>query len=199
MLAQSDGIVGPLLDKIGVNRGQLERIVQSELGHFAKVSGGAPPQPSQETDPRAGGRPARGRRHEGRVRLDRAPAAGLGQGRFEGQQRAEAQRHHREGTAPGPADRPRQHPGDRPEPGRQVPGPRALRHRPGRAGPAGQARPGDRPRPGNPPRDPGPFAADEEQSGADRRAGRRQDRHRRGAGPADRRRRRAGKPEEQAA
>ncbi len=49
MLTQGDGIVGPLLDRIGTNRGQLEQIVQSELGHIAKVSGGAPPQPSQET------------------------------------------------------------------------------------------------------------------------------------------------------
>ena len=48
MLTQGDGIVGPLLDRIGTNRGQLEQIVQSELGHIAKVSGGAPPQPSQE-------------------------------------------------------------------------------------------------------------------------------------------------------
>jgi ATP-dependent Clp protease ATP-binding subunit ClpB len=49
MLTQGDGIVGPLLDRIGTNRGQLEQIVQSELGHFPKVSGGAPPQLSQET------------------------------------------------------------------------------------------------------------------------------------------------------
>ena len=56
---------------------------------------------------------------------------------------------------------------------------------------AGQARPGHRPRRGDPPHDPGPVAADQEQPGADRRAGRRQDRHRRGAGPAHRPRRRA--------
>ena len=51
---------------------------------------------------------------------------------------------------------------------------------------AGQARPGDRPRRRDPPRDPGAVAAHQEQPGADRRAGRGQDRHRRGAGPAHR-------------
>ena len=47
MLTQGDGIVGPLLDRIGTNRGQLEQIVQSELGHIAKVSGGAPRSPAK--------------------------------------------------------------------------------------------------------------------------------------------------------
>ena len=56
---------------------------------------------------------------------------------------------------------------------------------------AGQARPGHRPRRGDPPRHPGALAPHQEQPGADRRAGRRQDRHRRGAGPAHRPRRRA--------
>ena len=58
---------------------------------------------------------------------------------------------------------------------------------------AGQARPGDRPRRGDPPRHPGALAPHQEQPGADRRAGRGQDRHRRGAGPAHRARRRAGR------
>jgi len=44
--ALGEGIVGPILDRIGVNRGQLDRIVQSELGHLPKVSGGATPQGS---------------------------------------------------------------------------------------------------------------------------------------------------------
>ena len=45
---QDGGIIGPILERIGVNRGQLDRIVEAELGHFAHVSGGAPPQLSQE-------------------------------------------------------------------------------------------------------------------------------------------------------
>ena len=48
LLAEKEGIVGPLLDRIGANRAQLDKIVEAELSHFAKVSGGATPQPSRE-------------------------------------------------------------------------------------------------------------------------------------------------------
>jgi len=48
LLAEREGIVGPLLDRVGVNRAQLDRITESELGHFAKVSGGSPAGPSRE-------------------------------------------------------------------------------------------------------------------------------------------------------
>ncbi len=48
LLGEGEGVVWPILDKIGVNRAQLERIVDAELNHFPKSSGGAPPQPSQE-------------------------------------------------------------------------------------------------------------------------------------------------------
>ncbi len=46
LLSEEEGIVGPVLDKIGANRKQLERTVEGELNHLPKVSGGAPPQPS---------------------------------------------------------------------------------------------------------------------------------------------------------
>ena len=46
LLAESEGICQAVLEKIGANRGQLDQIVESELGHFPKSSGGAPPQPS---------------------------------------------------------------------------------------------------------------------------------------------------------
>ena len=36
-------MVGPILDKIGVNRQQLERTIQAELGHFPKSTGGSGP------------------------------------------------------------------------------------------------------------------------------------------------------------
>jgi len=39
LVAESDGIIAPLLDKIGANRGQLEQIVQAELKHFPQASG----------------------------------------------------------------------------------------------------------------------------------------------------------------
>ena len=60
------------------------------------------------------------------------------------------------------------------------------------ARPRRQARPGHRPGRRDPPGGAGAVPADQEQPGPDRRARRRQDRHRRGAGAADRRRRRAG-------
>ncbi len=44
LLAEGDGIVDSVLDRIGVNRSQLEQTVEAELKHFAKVTGGAPPQ-----------------------------------------------------------------------------------------------------------------------------------------------------------
>src|SRR5687767_10266066 len=47
LLAEEEGVVRPILDKIGVNRSQLNSIVQGELNHFPKGSGGGPPQPGQ--------------------------------------------------------------------------------------------------------------------------------------------------------
>ncbi len=44
LLMDREGLVDAILDRIGVNRGQLEQIAEAELKHFAKVSGGAPPQ-----------------------------------------------------------------------------------------------------------------------------------------------------------
>ena len=155
----------------------------------------------------AGARPAarqgrgRGARAQGRVRLRRAPAA-----------RHDRRRAARPGSIlkrvrrdPRPAAgarcrrcaatsaSPRQNPeGD-------LPGAREVRPRPDAAGRAGQARPGDRPRRGDPPRHPGALAPHQEQPGADRRARRRQDRHRRGPGAAHRPRRRARGAEGQAA
>ncbi|HEY3392431.1 MAG TPA: AAA family ATPase, partial [Lacipirellulaceae bacterium] len=40
---EGDGIVRPVLEKIGANVGQLERIVDAELNHLPKTSGGSPP------------------------------------------------------------------------------------------------------------------------------------------------------------
>ena len=48
LLAEREGIVRPLLEKIGVDPGHLERITEAELSHLPKVSGGAQPQPDQE-------------------------------------------------------------------------------------------------------------------------------------------------------
>jgi ATP-dependent Clp protease ATP-binding subunit ClpB len=48
LLAESEGIVGPLLAKVGVNRGQLDTMVKAELDRLPRVSGGATPQPNKE-------------------------------------------------------------------------------------------------------------------------------------------------------
>jgi ATP-dependent Clp protease ATP-binding subunit ClpB len=48
LVAEREGIVGPLLEKIGTDRGHLERIVDAELSHLPKVSGGSQPQTDQE-------------------------------------------------------------------------------------------------------------------------------------------------------
>ncbi|HEV3004044.1 MAG TPA: Clp protease N-terminal domain-containing protein, partial [Pirellulales bacterium] len=46
LVAERDGVFGAILDKIGANRAQLQKIVEAELGHFPCASGGAPPQPA---------------------------------------------------------------------------------------------------------------------------------------------------------
>src|SRR5215475_4691818 len=43
LLDESEGIVRPVLEKIGVNIHQLETIVGAELKHLPKASGGSPP------------------------------------------------------------------------------------------------------------------------------------------------------------
>ncbi|MHB1034082.1 MAG: ATP-dependent chaperone ClpB [Pirellulales bacterium] len=48
MLEEPEGIASAILGKIGVNRGQLDQIVEAELGHFPKVAGGSPPQPADK-------------------------------------------------------------------------------------------------------------------------------------------------------
>ena len=46
--AEPEGVVGLLLNKIGVNRQQLTRIIESELEHLPKATGGSPPNVSQD-------------------------------------------------------------------------------------------------------------------------------------------------------
>ena len=48
LVSEQEGIVRPLLEKIGVDRAHLERIIEAELSHLPKVAGGAQPQPDQE-------------------------------------------------------------------------------------------------------------------------------------------------------
>ena len=48
LLDEKEGIVRPLLEKIGANQTQLGGMVQSELDRIPTVSGGAPPQPNAD-------------------------------------------------------------------------------------------------------------------------------------------------------
>ena len=44
LLAETDGVIIPLLEQVGVDMPQLRQIAASESGHFPRASGGAPPQ-----------------------------------------------------------------------------------------------------------------------------------------------------------
>ncbi|HVX13581.1 MAG TPA: ATP-dependent chaperone ClpB [Pirellulales bacterium] len=46
LAGEEEGIFHAVIDKIGANGQQLERIVEAELGHLPRTSGGAPPQPA---------------------------------------------------------------------------------------------------------------------------------------------------------
>jgi len=46
LLSETEGVIRPVLDKIGANRQQLDRIVAGELKQLPSSSGGTPPQPS---------------------------------------------------------------------------------------------------------------------------------------------------------
>ena len=48
LVSEREGIVRPLMEKVGVDQGHLERIIEAELSHLPKVSGGAQPQADQE-------------------------------------------------------------------------------------------------------------------------------------------------------
>jgi ATP-dependent Clp protease ATP-binding subunit ClpB len=47
LTAEAEGIPRAVLGKIGVNLGQLQRMLESELERLPRVSGGSPPQPNQ--------------------------------------------------------------------------------------------------------------------------------------------------------
>src|SRR5690606_36078024 len=50
LLVEQDGVVRPLLDRLGSNQSQLHQIVTAELNHLPKATGGAPPHISGETN-----------------------------------------------------------------------------------------------------------------------------------------------------
>ena len=73
LLDEEQGVVRPVIQKIGANLGQLESIVDSELSRMPKVSGSQrPSRRSLGDDAGAGESPVDRRWDEGRVRLHRA-------------------------------------------------------------------------------------------------------------------------------
>ena len=48
LVGEQEGVVRPLLDRIGVNQPQLQQLIAAELGHLPKTSGGAAPQLSEK-------------------------------------------------------------------------------------------------------------------------------------------------------
>ena len=188
MLAQADGPKA-LLSRAGANVGRLQTALDAEIAKLPQVQGGEAVQPGRELTHllQAAEKEAnkRGDQFIASEMFLLAAADAKGGDRHA----AQAERRHPEGARDGDRGGAR-----RPE-GRQrrgrgpARGAEEVHPRPDRARPRRQARPGDRPRRRDPPRHPGAAAADQEQPGADRRAGRRQDGDRRRPGPAHRRRR----------
>jgi len=76
LLAQTEGVAVPLLQKLGANVSLLAQQIDAEIAKFPKISGAAEVGASM-TPParRAQHRFCRSRAHERRIRIDRAPAA----------------------------------------------------------------------------------------------------------------------------
>ena len=188
MLAQADGPKA-LLARAGVNVGRLQTALEDAMTGLPQVQGGEQVQPGRELVALL-----QAAEKEASKRGDQFIASEmflLAAADVEELDRRAAQGVRRQpqgarGGDRGGARRPegRQRRGRRPARGAEE-----VHPRPDRARPRRQARPGDRPRRRDPPRDPGAAAAHQEQPGADRRAGRRQDGDRRGPGAAHRRRR----------
>ena len=199
LLDQTDGLVPRLLTGLDADATGLRDAVEQELSRRPKVTGpGAAPGQvfvTQRLARMVETAAAGGQAPQGRVRLGRAPAARAGRrGPGHGGGPAAQGRH-----GARPATRscgalttdPRQPAGHLADARGRLRGAGKVRPGPDRRRPRRPARPGHRPRRGDPPGDPDPVPQVEEQPGADRRPRRRQDRDRRGTGPADRPRRRA--------
>ncbi len=199
MLEQPEGVVRPLLGKLGANLQVVLNDLQAAVARLPKVQGGsAVLQPAHHAG--LPGRAEGGRADAGRVRLDRAPAPRHHgrEGRRGGAHPAPARRQPRRPLQGHRADA-RRRPRHRPERGGQLSGALEVRERPDGARAPGQARPGHRPRRRDTPHRPGLYAPDEEQPRAHRRAGRRQDGDCRRLGAAHRLGRRARNAAQQAA
>ena len=198
LLEDEQGMAAGLIARAGGSAEAARRETDEALAKMPVVSGsGASAAPSLDgetirlLDPGRADR-AEGRRFLRHRRADAARARHVEDRRRQGADRRRAQGRGAQRRDQRIARRPhRRHP-ERRGPLRRAQEVRARPH-PGRA--RRQARSGDRPRRGDPPHRPDPRPPDQEQSGADRRSRRRQDRDRRGAGAAHRQWRRPRQPE----
>ena len=138
LLQQQEGVVGPLLAKLGARPEALARQVAGRAGKLPKVrGGGGRSTPRRALRGRAQPRAGRGGAAQGRVRLDRAPADRHrpGEGR---RRRADPGRgrRHPGGDLPGAGGGARHPARHRPQPRGEVPGAAALLQGPDRAWPA---------------------------------------------------------------
>ncbi len=197
LLEQDDGIIDPILRKVGASPSVVASGVRAGIERLPRQSGAAPAASREflrildEADSEARGL---GDQYVSTEHSARRPVGQGGQfhecgpGECGGDPRLLAR-----GTESGARTSPGHGPGGR----REVSGARTVRHRSYRTGPARRTRPGDRQGSGDPQSDAGPVPADEEQPRAHRGTGCREDGDRGGAGSADRRGRRTGKPERQ--
>ena len=193
LLAQGDGIAAPLLAAVGADAAAVRAEVTALGNRLPSASGStvATPQLSREALAAITAAQQLATEMGDEYVSTEHLLVGLADKGGAGRAAAAPPRRHPRRAARGVHQGARLGPGHQPGPGGQLPGAGEVRRRPHRARPQGRAGPGDRARHRDPPRGAGALAAHQEQPGADRRAGRRQDRDRRGPGPADRGRRRA--------
>ena len=186
LLDQSDGTTRSLVAKAGVDPDQLQARAQQVEATLPRATGATVQQPGRlrGAHPGARGCPRPRVLDEGRLRRHRAPPDRARRHPEPGAEGAARRRAHRGGAARGSDGGPRQPPGDQPGGRVDVRRPREVLRRPDRVGAGRSPRPRHRARRRDPAGHPGAEPADQEQPGADRRARRRQDRRRRGAGPA---------------
>ena len=192
LLEQDDGVVVPVLQRLGVDPGAARAAADEAIGSLPRLSGNTVPdiRPSKEFVWVAAAGREGGERPLRRVHLHRALPARPRRQEVGRLRPAPRPRRPAQGDLRGPRPAPRH----LAQPRGQLRRPREVRPRPDRRGRERQARPGDRPRRGDPPRHPGPLAPHQEQPRPDRRPRRRQDRDRRGPRPADRLRRHPREP-----
>ena len=168
LVAQTEGLVLPLLQAIDVAPNDVRQLAEVELNKLPLVYGGSEPQMTQDLARVL--EIADQRRSDFKddyisvehLLLGLAESSGpVGNGSAGpgGPVRGHPRR------AQEPAGQPADH---QRRPRGHLPGARAVRARPHRSGPGGKARPGHRARRGDPARDPGALAANQEQPGPHR-------------------------------